>query len=161
MPGYQHKTMLCSHPPWVPDFNRVIQHHTRIPASIQLSRRVTIYGFKRNRQNLRLEREKYTGGVLLPTQFQTLLNWPKRKTPQSSLNCRLGGASSTPHFCIIFCFLHELHEQCMQVYEEMMRFTRKSENTMYCKSGFTSSTIQWEIKEYYGIFCFRQLPASD
>ena len=58
-------------------------------------------------------------------QFQKTVpkyNWPKRKIPLCSLNCRLCGASCRPHIC----FLHELHVQFMQIYEKLMHCTCKS-----------------------------------
>ena len=63
--------------------------------------------------------------------------WPKRKIPQYSLNCRLGGASCKPHLCIILSFfvwttraVYELHVQIVQSTKGI------------AKVGFTWSTTQ-------------------
>ena len=44
----------------------------------------------------------------------------------NSLNCILGGSSCKPYFCSIFCFLHKLHMQYMQIYKVLVHCTCKS-----------------------------------
>ena len=63
-----------------------------------------------------------------------VFNWPKREIPWYCLNCRLGGASCKPHFCIICRFLHELHLQCMHC---TCKWCRETEGIV--KVGFTWS----------------------
>ena len=75
-------------------------------------------------------------------QFQKTVqecNWPKRKIPLCSLNCRLCGASCKPHFC----FLHELHVQFTQIYEKLMRCTCKS-----CKAEKRNCRSRVYMKHY-------------
>ena len=67
-------------------------------------------------------------------------------------NCRLGGASCKLYFCYyfcsIFCFLHELHVQCMQIYEMHVQIVQR---TKYI-AGLHEAPPKRKFKEYYGIF---------
>ena len=51
-------------------------------------------------------------------------------------NSHLDGASCKLHFCIIFCFLHELHVHFMQIYVKLMHYAFRSCETekRYCRS---------------------------
>ena len=51
-------------------------------------------------------------------------------------NSHLDGASIKLHFCIIFCFWHELHVHFMQIYVKLMHYAFRSCETekRYCRS---------------------------
>lgn len=71
----------------------------------------------------------------------------------------MGGASCEPYFCCIFCFLHELHVQIVQIYVVLMHCTCKSgrEQNILQKSKLHEVPPKRKFKECYCIFRFGQL----
>ena len=88
-----------------------------------------------------------------------LCSWPKRKIPLHSLHSRLGGASCKPHFCNVFCSLHDSHLQCISPLEIYIHCTcslckkqtnRQTKNTAKVRLawGPTQTTV-WSTLWYF------------
>ena len=88
-----------------------------------------------------------------------LCSWPKRKIPLHSLHSRLGGASCKPHFCNVFCSLHDSHLQCISPLEIYLHCTcslckkqtnRQTKNTAKVRLAWgPTQTAVWSILWYF------------
>ena len=90
------------------------------------------------------------------TFFIFSFNWAKAENTIISFKLRFGWCFMWTWLCIMFCLLHELHMQCMQIHKKLMhcmcKLCKESNIHVLHKVGFHEAPPKWEFKEYYGFF---------